>query len=107
MSNQLAADLGVSHATVGRWLTGRDIPSTRSCRKLVEYSNVSIMKILSFTGHVPKVTKDGSAGWPEFREYVKQKYPDALDEDLITIIEDYIERRRTEGYGRKNPKMGI
>jgi len=32
--------------------------------------------------------------WPEFREYALQKYPE-LDEDLITMIEDLIERRRT------------
>ena len=107
MPNQLAADLGVSQATVSRWLKGRDVPNTRSCRKLAEYSNVSLMNILSFTGHVPKVVQDGSAGWPEFREYIKKKYPDTLDENLIAIIEDYIERRRAKGYGRKYPKMGI
>jgi len=33
LSSQLAADLGVSHAIVHRWLSGKDIPSTRSCRK--------------------------------------------------------------------------
>ena len=32
--------------------------------------------------------------WPEFREYAHQKYPDELDEDLITMIEDLIEWRR-------------
>ena len=32
--------------------------------------------------------------WPEFREYARQKYPNELDEDLITMIEDLIERRR-------------
>jgi len=31
--------------------------------------------------------------WPEFRDYARQKYPE-LDEDLITMIEDLIERRR-------------
>jgi len=33
--------------------------------------------------------------WPEFREYARKKYPDELDEDIITMIEDLIERRRT------------
>lgn len=33
---------------------------------------------------------------PEFREYARQKYPNELDEDLITMIEDLIERRRTK-----------
>ena len=33
---------------------------------------------------------------PEFREYARQKYPNELDEDLITMIEDLIERRRVK-----------
>jgi len=35
-----------------------------------------------------------SDGLPEFREYARQKYPTELDEDLITMIEDLIERNR-------------
>jgi len=35
---------------------------------------------------------------PEFREYARQKYPNELDEDLITMIEDLIER------GRRKPE---
>ncbi len=31
---------------------------------------------------------------PDFREYARLKYPNELDEDLITMIEDLIERRR-------------
>jgi hypothetical protein len=36
--------------------------------------------------------------FPEFREYIHQKYPE-LDEDLITMIEDLIskEKQRTRG----------
>jgi len=34
--------------------------------------------------------------WPEFREYAQRKYPE-LDEGLITMIEDLIERRRRKG----------
>ncbi len=33
---------------------------------------------------------------PEFREYACQIYPNELDEDLITMIEDLIERRRVK-----------
>ena len=43
--------------------------------------------------------------WPEFREYAHRKYRDELDEDLITMIEDLIERRRRRRYdsgGRKS-----
>ena len=31
---------------------------------------------------------------PNFREYVRRKYGEELDEDLITMIEDLIERQR-------------
>jgi hypothetical protein len=32
---------------------------------------------------------------PEFRDYIQEKYPE-LDEDLITMIEDLIKRKRQE-----------
>ena len=69
LPSQLAADLGVSHATVSRWLSGEDIPSTRSCRRLAEYSGVPLEKILSITGHLPGVAETEPPEWPEFREY--------------------------------------
>ena len=34
--------------------------------------------------------------WSDLREYARQKYPNELDEDLITMIEDLIERRRAK-----------
>jgi transcriptional regulator with XRE-family HTH domain len=100
----MASDLGISHATVSRWLSGEDIPSTRSCRKLAEYSGAPLEKVLSIVGHLPIVAETGYADWPEFREYARQKYPDELDEDLITMIEDLIERRRQKKYNNnKSP----
>ena len=51
-------------------------------------------EVLSAAGHIPEISKAMSVGWPEFREYAHQKYPDDLDEDVITMIEDLIERRR-------------
>jgi transcriptional regulator with XRE-family HTH domain len=102
LPSRLAADLNVSHATVSRWLTGKDIPSPRSCLKLAEYSGVSAERILAIVNHLPKLADSPSAEWPEFREYAKHKYPNELDEDLIIMIEDLIERRRTRKYGRKN-----
>jgi transcriptional regulator with XRE-family HTH domain len=104
LPSQLAADLGISHATVSRWLSTADIPSIKSCRKLAEYSGVPLEKILSIVGHLPGVAETGPPEWPEFREYARQMYPDELDEDLITMIEDLIERRRQKRYkSRKNP----
>lgn len=100
---QLASELGISHATVSRWLSGKDTPNTRSCNKLAQYSGVPLEKILSIVGHLPKISEKSQVEWPEFREYARQKYPNELDEDLITMIEDLIERRRVKKYGRKNP----
>jgi len=102
LASQLAADLGVSHATVGRWLSGSDTPNIRSCQRLAEYSGVSLEKVLSIVGHLPKVAETAPPEWPEFRDYARQKYPDELDEDLITMIEDLIERRRSRRYDVKD-----
>ena len=103
LPSQLAADLGVSHATVSRWLSDKDVPSTRSCQKLAEYSGVPMEKVLSIVGHLPTVAETAPLGWPEFREYAHLMYPNELDEDLITMIEDLIERRRQKRYNsRKN-----
>ena len=100
-ASQLAADIGISHATVSRWLSGHDIPNTASCRRLAEYSGVPVENVLSVVGHMPKVAENKFADWPEFREYARQKYPNELDEDLITMIEDLIERRREKKYKSK------
>jgi len=101
LPSQMASDLGISHATVSRWLSGEDVPSTRSCRKLAAYSGVPLEKVLSIVGHLPAVAETGYAEWPEFREYARQMYPDELDEDLITMIEGLIERRRQKKYNAK------
>jgi len=104
-ASQLAADIGVSHATVSRWLSGYDIPNTASCRRLAEYSGVPVENVLSVVGHMPKVAENKYADWPEFREYARNKYPNELDEDLITMIEDLIERRREKRYSSKKRKQ--
>jgi transcriptional regulator with XRE-family HTH domain len=102
LPSQLASDLGVSHATVSRWLSGQDVPNIKSCRKLAEYSGVSVEKIFSIVGHLPGVAETATAEWPEFREYARRMYPNELDEDMITMIEDLIERRRQKRYNAKN-----
>jgi len=97
LPSQLAADLGFSHATVSRWLSGDDIPSTRSCQRLSEYTGVPLERVLSIAGHLPKIRDGGPPEWPEFGEYARRKYPNELDEDMIATIEDLIERRRKRG----------
>ena len=104
LPSQLAADLDISHATVSRWLSGADAPSIKSCRRLAEYSGMPLENVLSAVGHLPTVAEIGHSEWPEFREYAQHKYPTELDEDLITMIEDLIERRRGRRYESKGKK---
>ena len=92
LPSQLAKDIGVSHPTVGRWLSGEDIPSTLSCRKLAAYSGLPLEKVLTIAGHVPAMAQTAPTEWPEFREYMHRKYP-AVDEDLVSVFEDYIDRK--------------
>jgi len=100
LPSQLGADLGVSHATVSRWLSGKDIPSTRSCQRLAEYSGWPLEKVLSLAGHLPEIHGEGPAEWPEFGEYARRKYPNELDEDEVTMLEGLIECRRERRYVR-------
>jgi transcriptional regulator with XRE-family HTH domain len=107
LPSQLAAELDISHATVSRWLSGADIPNPRSCQRIAEYSGVPVEKVLSIVGHLHRVAEKAPTEWPEFREYARLKYPAELDEDLITMIEDLIERRRAKRYGgKKNRQVG-
>jgi len=101
LPSQLAADLGVSHATVRRWLFGEDIPSVRSCQILADYSGMPLQKVLKIVGQLPEMNIQEATDWPEFREYALKKYPNILDEDIITMIEDLIERRRNAKYTRR------
>ena len=92
--SQLAADMGVSPASVSRWLSGKQKPSFESCLKLAAYTDIPLERILSIVGHLLTLVDRKFAEWPDFREYAKVKYPRELDDDLITLIEDLIERRR-------------
>ncbi len=53
LPSQLTADLGISHATVSRWLSGKDRPSSESCQKLAAYAVVlaSFTEAPSFSLH--------------------------------------------------------
>lgn len=102
LPSRLAADLGISHATISRWLSGKDIPSIQSCVKLAEISGSSITDVLSAAGHIPVSNHIDPIDLPEFRDYARKKYPNVLDEDLVIMIEDLIERRRVKRRGSKN-----
>lgn len=102
-SSQLAKEIGVSHATMSRWLAGKDVPSPKSCARLADYSGVSTEYVLTLARHLPLLQTAGTNEWPEFREYARLKYPDLLDDDLILMIEDLIERRRRRRVGGQAP----
>jgi len=94
LPSQMAADLGVSHATVSRWLSGKDLPSPQSCRSLAEYADLPVERVLSIVGHLPPPKEPSPSEWPEFRDYAREKYGGALDDDQVRLIEDLIERQR-------------
>lgn len=101
LPSQLAADLGVSHTTVNRWVCGTHIPSIKCCYKLAEYSGTSLQNILSTAGHIPHIAEGEPSVWPSFREYAHYKYHDELDEDIITMIENLIDIQRKKRVKRK------
>ena len=78
LPSQLAADLGISHATVSRWLSGKDTPGIASCWRLADYSGESLSQVLSVVGHIPRQRQNVPFEWPSFREYARQKYGDVL-----------------------------
>ena len=100
LPSQFAKDMGVSHPVFSRWLSGDDVPSTASCRKIAAYSGIPVEEILVMTGHLDKVESEPVVAWPEFREYARLKYPEELDEDIIIMVEDLIERRKEKGLGK-------
>jgi transcriptional regulator with XRE-family HTH domain len=104
LPSHLASALNVSHATVSRWLSGQDKPSITSCQRLAEYSGTQINRILSAAGYLPDMKGTAPIEWPEFREYARVKYGNELDEDLITMIEDLIQRKREKGHASKRSR---
>jgi len=94
LPSQFAADVGVSHTSVSRWLSGKEKPSFTSCIKLANYTGVPLQRILHIVGYLIPAEATPAIELPDFREYVNKKYPQELDDDLVTLIEDLIERRR-------------
>ncbi len=101
--SQFAVDIGVSHTSVGRWLSGKDLPSPGSCQRIADYAALPLQRVLSLAGYLPSAPEAGPEAWPHFRQYAQEKYPDELDDDLITMIEDLIELRRHKREHKKQP----
>ncbi len=94
LPSQLAAALGVSHTSISRWLSGKDRPSFASCVKLANYTGEPLRRVLQIVGYLTPLEKTTASELPAFKEYAKRKYPKELDDDMVTLIEDLIERRR-------------
>lgn len=94
LPSQFATDLGVSHTSVSRWLSGKDRPGLVSCVKLANYTGVPLQRVLHIVGYLTPVEAPPASELPDFREYMNGKYPQESDDDLVTLIEDLIERRR-------------
>ena len=90
-ASQLAKEVGVSYPTVGRWLTGANIASPRNCQRLAEYTGAPLSALLSLAGHTP-ATFNQAMELPEFREYMRRKYP-ATSPEFVDAIARAIDRR--------------
>ena len=90
----LARETGISASTLSRWCDGKQTPSPKSCRMLADYLSISTEHVLALAGHLKPLHKEDKDSLPEFRDYAARRYPDELDEDIITMIEDLIRRRR-------------
>jgi transcriptional regulator with XRE-family HTH domain len=99
LPSQFATDVGVSHTSVSRWLSGKEKPSFSSCVKLANYTGVPLQRVLYIVGYLTPAEETPASELPDFREYVNRKYPQELDDDLVTLIEDLIERRRGRNGG--------
>jgi len=91
---RLARESGVNVSTLSRWREGKQVPSPRSCKLLAAYLSVPVEHVLAMAGHLRPLHREDPDSLPEFRQYARQKYPDDLDDDMIAMIEDLIQRRR-------------
>lgn len=90
--SQLAKELGVSAPTMMRWLSGNYLPNISSCSKISKYSGVSLDSM--FQVQTFKNNSKIADSLPELREYLSIKYTNELDEDLISMFEHVIRKRR-------------
>jgi len=100
--HSLSKELGVSYPTVYRWFSGEDRPKMASCRKIARFLGISVVEVMAMAGHMPEIVKVPKERLPEFREYVEEKYPGLLEEEDITLFEQFIDRRRIRRNGGSN-----
>ena len=91
---RFAKDLGVSHPTVGRWLTGEDIPKAKVCWRIAEVTGVPLWDLLKMAGHIP-ADYEPDQDLPAFRSYMSQKYPGVLADSVLRMVEREINANQT------------
>ena len=93
--SSLSRELGITHVTVCRWLSGEDQPGPYSCLKVAKFLGISVGEVMSMAGHIPEIAKVPTERLPEFREYIELKYPGLLRDVEIGVFEQLIDRRRS------------
>lgn len=96
---KMASETGISASTLSRWYEGKQTPSPQSCKMLAQYLLLPIEHVLALAGHLRPLHKTNPDVLPEFREYALKKYPEVLDDDMISMIEDLIRRRMMRSGG--------
>ncbi len=91
---RLATDAGISPSTLSRWVSGKQVPSPQLCQQFADSLSLPVERVLALAGHLVPMQKANAGALPDFREYARQKYPAELDDDMIAMIEDLIQRRR-------------
>ncbi len=91
-----AKQLGVSHATVSRWLSGHDIPRPKTCEKLANLTGEPLLRILALAGHITE-TPEQDLSLPSFREYMARKYPEdkypLASKDFVAVMARGLDRQ--------------
>jgi len=102
--SQMARQLGVSHATIHRWLTGSDIPDAASCGKLAEWSGEPLHYILYIAGHTDVPLDRNGNDLPGFRRYLTMKYAGVFPDELVTVLEGMISQYHAKRRAKQEKK---
>ncbi len=94
----LAKMLGVSHATVSRWLHGKDIPTPRHCEQLAKLTGEPVLKVLYTAGHLTD-TSELNMVYPPFRAYMAQTHKGFMP-DLVGIMALAIDKWRVGNHAK-------
>lgn len=78
--NRLAANAGLSHTIVLRYLNGRALPGPDACRKLAKAVGVDPLSMLELAGHLD------AGGSDELRESRASPVLDALTSEVVGLF---------------------